>query len=266
MIATKVAIMRRCLLKDVSGLRFGRLIALRPIRDNKSTKWLCKCDCGQEKPILTYSLTSGRTQSCGCLQKEITKQKLTGLFVNNLVGQRFGKLLVISEVTERLRGGVQWQCQCDCGGSIIVKGSELVRGRGKDCGCSKREQAERTWLNKIYRQYQTGASERGLPFCLTKDTFLWMIGQKCHYCGSKTTNLASTRNFSKTYNGIDRVESSKGYELNNCVTCCVWCNRAKGNRTLQDFFNWAESLFRQMKDIKRIQEITDNAKKVQCDS
>lgn len=56
---------------NISGQRFGRLRAVSLARKNP-TVWLCVCDCGNEcKPHLS-GLRSGRTQSCGCLQRERT--------------------------------------------------------------------------------------------------------------------------------------------------------------------------------------------------
>lgn len=54
---------------DLTGQRFGRLTVLRkdPVRKNNCVLWMCRCDCGGEKPVATHALRSGRTQSCGCL-------------------------------------------------------------------------------------------------------------------------------------------------------------------------------------------------------
>lgn len=57
-------------LKDYSGRRFGRLVAVRLIeREPKwnGHKWLFRCDCGKEKVISIKSVRSGHTASCGCL-------------------------------------------------------------------------------------------------------------------------------------------------------------------------------------------------------
>lgn len=56
---------------DLTGQRFGRLIAIKKVHSRKGkTYWLCQCDCGNQKEIQTTHLRDGRTQSCGCLQKE----------------------------------------------------------------------------------------------------------------------------------------------------------------------------------------------------
>ena len=45
-----------------------------------------------------------------------------------------------------------------------------------------------------------------------------------------------------TYNGIDRVDNTKGYQVNNCVASCFICNKAKGVMTQSEFLNWIQDL------------------------
>ena len=58
------------------GQRFGRLtvIAKAPSIDRNIT-WLCRCDCGNEKTVRQCCLKRGTTQSCGCLRKELVRQR-----------------------------------------------------------------------------------------------------------------------------------------------------------------------------------------------
>lgn len=51
---------------DIVGRRFGRLIA----KERIGKKWLCVCDCGNEKSVLPSNLKRERTRSCGCLHRE----------------------------------------------------------------------------------------------------------------------------------------------------------------------------------------------------
>ena len=55
---------------DLTGQRYGRLTALRPLPDGK---WLCSCECGGEKSILSYDLRKGHSKSCGCLSRDLKK-------------------------------------------------------------------------------------------------------------------------------------------------------------------------------------------------
>lgn len=55
--------------KDLTGQRFGRLIAVRPTGNRNGTNviWECLCDCGSITYVGSGNLSSGRTKSCGCL-------------------------------------------------------------------------------------------------------------------------------------------------------------------------------------------------------
>lgn len=57
---------------NLAGKRYGKLVAVEPIRKTKSrsTVWKCICDCGGVSETWGSSLTSGRTLSCGCLLVE----------------------------------------------------------------------------------------------------------------------------------------------------------------------------------------------------
>lgn len=58
--------------KDLTGQRFGRLLVLGYAGSTsaKQSRWLCRCDCGQETTVTRQLLTDGKTSSCGCFQRE----------------------------------------------------------------------------------------------------------------------------------------------------------------------------------------------------
>lgn len=62
-----------------------------------------------------------------------------GQFVN-LNGLRFNRLVVERKLNERSsNGGVQWECQCDCGGKVVSSSDSLRRGNTQSCGCLRLE-------------------------------------------------------------------------------------------------------------------------------
>lgn len=64
---------------DLSGRRFGRLVAKRPAgREHRGVVWECECDCGNAVNVRAASLVSGRTESCGCLKREKAAVRITG--------------------------------------------------------------------------------------------------------------------------------------------------------------------------------------------
>jgi hypothetical protein len=57
-----------------------------------------------------------------------------------LTGKKFGRLKVISEISERTtHGSIKWNCVCDCGNKTVVRGDYLVKGSTASCGCLQRE-------------------------------------------------------------------------------------------------------------------------------
>lgn len=60
------------------GLRFNRLTVCAGVeKHGKRYTALCVCDCGSQKRIDVHKLQSGHTKSCGCLQKELMRNKQT---------------------------------------------------------------------------------------------------------------------------------------------------------------------------------------------
>ena len=61
----------------------------------------------------------------------------------NLIGQKFGRLFVIEDVDNNNQGNFL-RCLCDCGNETIVRGSHLISGGTKSCGCLQRERTSET--------------------------------------------------------------------------------------------------------------------------
>lgn len=60
---------------DLTGQRFGRLVAVSPApKTTKKNRWECICDCGNLTTVDMGCLRDGNTQSCGCLQKDIVRE------------------------------------------------------------------------------------------------------------------------------------------------------------------------------------------------
>lgn len=64
--------------EDLTGQKFGKLTIMKFIVRNEKghSKWLCECECGNEKIILGNNLKSGLTKSCGCICKNSTRNRM----------------------------------------------------------------------------------------------------------------------------------------------------------------------------------------------
>ena len=124
--------------KDLSGMRFGRLTAVRRLDEKRgkdnSYLWLCRCDCGAEVKASVNDLTSGGCTGCGCAKSERLRAK-----AKDIAGEHFGKLRAIAPTEKRADGSVVWRCICSCGKEVQVPYNSLVSGNTKSCGCLKRE-------------------------------------------------------------------------------------------------------------------------------
>ena len=126
-------------IKDLTNQKFNKLTALYPIESNTAHKqWHCKCDCGNECDVESSRLIAGVTKSCGCLKVEAATKTIlqyAGKNKKNIIGFRFGKLLVIEETNERKNGRIIYKCICDCGKIHFVSSKHLLTGQIQSCGC-----------------------------------------------------------------------------------------------------------------------------------
>ncbi len=163
---------------DLLGQRFGRwlVIALAP-PGRAGARWLCLCDCGAERPVLSQELRKGASLSCGCSGRESQQ----------IVGQRFGRLVVVAEAPSKLRADgygkrAQWMCRCDCGTTKVVPANHLRRGDTRSCGCMSRENGRA--LLKLFRHLGQAASvKRNVAGARARAAETWARGLKrCASC------------------------------------------------------------------------------------
>ena len=137
---------------NIVGERFGRLIVVGEIEPIKNTRqFMCKCDCGNEKVVRIPDLLLGRTRSCGCLRKEISKERMS----EDLTGQIFNELTAIRQVDDFVGRGnyrrSKWLFRCSCGREVEALAVNVKHGKTKSCGHFGRSIAEHLmfkWLSE----------------------------------------------------------------------------------------------------------------------
>ncbi|MCK5612566.1 hypothetical protein KAR91_62420 [Candidatus Pacearchaeota archaeon] len=167
----------------------------------------------------------------------------------NLEGQKFGRLTALHDVGSDGHNRL-WKCLCDCGNFSTVTAGHLRAKEIRSCGCLQKEAVGRrakeglnrlptgeSNLNRVIKHYKYNTKKRNLKFSLTREQFKKLVQQKCFYCGVKPHTISNSKrsNGKFIYNGIDRVDNTKGYIIGNCVTCCRTCNEWKRARTQQEF-------------------------------
>lgn len=167
-------------------------------------------------------------------------------------GQKFGMLTAIKRVgTRRGIGGharPEWLVKCDCGNEKIVVASALKRNNRNSCGCRNWNQLPDgvSAMNNIYAKIRGGARKRGHRWELTREQVEEIISKPCAYCGVLPYQISrgiGKKSKDYAYNGIDRVDNERGYEVGNVVPCCGNCNLAKHSRKVHDFKNWIVEVY-----------------------
>ncbi len=169
--------------------------------------------------------------------------------IRNLVGQKFGRLLVVKQSHNRVTSGgrqrVFWSCLCDCGNSWDAPSESLIKGHVKSCGCFRKDFRRNpdAPLTILMGRYKGAARARHRKFTITKEEFRKITSSDCFYCGSKPTNvITSWLGILYFWNGLDRVDNNIGYEISNVIPCCSFCNQAKHTNTQEVFLDWINRL------------------------
>ena len=86
---------------DMVGKKFNRLTILEEVGVNKRNQRMfrCLCDCGNECIAEGYEIRSGRKKSCGCIKNEEKVENRKA----EIIGKKFGRLLVVKEIGGKLR-------------------------------------------------------------------------------------------------------------------------------------------------------------------
>jgi len=165
--------------------------------------------------------------------------------------------IYIQDLEKNSRTGRRYiEARCKCGKQKRVCLNNIRNGTSTSCGLKpcrgvEKEKDKEVGHKAIMYVYKKHAVRRGLSFELSYETFKSLIGLDCYYCKTPPSQVYQLKHPGTDkirsgvpvfYNGIDRVDSKKGYTINNVVPCCKICNRAKSDLTLSDFKKWITKL------------------------
>jgi hypothetical protein len=238
--------------KDWTGQKFGMLTFVGPTnkKHNGTILWEIICDCGASIIRKPHHISIGKVKSCGCKQRKERK---------DFTGKKCGHLTFIRPTDKKSCRAVVWELRCDCGSTVQRAPYNVLRSTNQSCG--KKCEYHIPTARK-YDPVVSSARYRWRPI-YSKDidfeTFFKLSQLPCDYCGIlqyRTTNYANSKiksggnpspmqikNGDFTYNGLDRIDSTKGHTLDNVVPCCWPCNWAKSNRTREEFLAHIRMIF-----------------------
>ena len=150
--------------KDITGQRFGRLVAICPTgkRGKWGIEWECVCDCGNVALVTTNGLTRGHTKSCGCIKRdrgrmmvtEMTRKLNAEIRVEGTDLKRISGLTQANNISGKT--GVYWSSrEQKWVASISFRGKRYTIGRFNDFdkAVRAREEAEEKYFTPILEKY-----------------------------------------------------------------------------------------------------------------
>jgi hypothetical protein len=171
----------------------------------------------------------------------------------SLTGQVFNGNTVLNLVGKNKYLSYEYEILCECGNKYIAEGNDVKTARRVSCGCKRTKNSVSKCnldpyhaLNyNLYSDYKKKAEYRNIDFNLSFEEFKELTSKSCVYCGIEHSNIKTRHRNNKIasnvilhYNGIDRVDNTKGYTKENSVSCCKICNQAKHTMTENNFIDW----------------------------
>lgn len=171
--------------------------------------------------------------------------------------QKFGKLLVLSIHSKSRNGHIRYTCLCDCGKETNVLGTHLIQGNTKSCGCDKPvgkthhqwkgvgEMSGDFWHMHIVRSANGDKGKRKpVELTLTMDEAWDLFLKQNRKCALSGIELSFPRvSKDKSYTAsLDRIDSSKGYILDNVQWVHKDINLMKNKFDNQYFINMCKNI------------------------
>jgi hypothetical protein len=251
-------------IKNYAGVKKHLLLFIKPtsMREGTAIKWEAICDCGNT----TYVIPSKKIRSCGCLSSKASSNNIKRHLLSKKKdhsGQKYNHLTFIKQTDKKQGSSILWEVQCDCGKTCYHRAVSITSGHTKSCGCKKIDYvlAKNARQRKFHPCISTARAvwqsrykeEGGCDF----DTFYILSQQACFYCGREPYtiyNVGTNRPIQQrnsfqmeegnfTYNGLDRIDNSKGHTPDNVRPCCVRCNRARNDMTVKEFLDLVKLIY-----------------------
>ncbi len=140
--------------KDITGQRFGSLVALYPTNNKKSDGsiiWVCKCDCGcyTLRTVSDLSRTNSK-HHCGNKIHNYLDMKTYKNKINCELDGCINNNLLVLEYSHTIDKRIYLKCKClNCGSICIIRKDSFINGHATSCGCirSKMEEKVKKYLN-----------------------------------------------------------------------------------------------------------------------
>jgi hypothetical protein len=210
--------------RDITGVRFGKLVAKEPTGERRDGKlvWRCECDCGGVRETTQASLASGHAQSCGCALSEAARRLK--------IRARYGRWTVVGYA-----GKSYWRCRCDCGREADVLASNLRQNGSRSCGCLRDEMLRTHGMSKhpLYKRWHAMLERCRNPKRNGYENYGGRGIKVCPEWNDFATFLADVGAPPSPRHSLDRVDTNGNYEPAN-VRWATWGEQARNKRRTKE--------------------------------
>lgn len=157
----------------------------------------------------------------------------------------YGDLAILKKIDNDSSKHVYYLCMCKCGRLVSKRLDKLKSAKinsCEECRTINESRSVISAINRIYNEYKKSANRRNLAFDIKIEDFILMINSFCNYCNSAPSNKIQTKYGYFYYCGIDRINNSIGYKIDNCKPACKQCNFSKHTLNKEEFINWAKQV------------------------
>lgn len=232
----------------LDGQVFGNLTVIKHSHTNNGQSYsLCQCVCGKTKTIANCSLLGGLVKTCGCLRK-----KLNAIHYKDWEGKRFDRCVVIKQLPS-VNNQTLFLCKCDCGNLFEKTRFYLQTRKNMHCG-NHHNRADHSKKSKFepyedikseyMKTYKYNADGRRLSFNLTAQQIWDLYLKQDRKCALSGVPISFKKDpiHGKTAS-LDRIDSSKGYELDNVQLVHKKVNLAKWDTPENEFFEMIKNIY-----------------------
>jgi len=242
------------------GIKYGSIEVIEKI-DKSKYKIHCH-NCDSDLTISASTMTLYK-ETCPTTCKLCAKRQYRTTKYNS------GDILGCYTLINRIKGN-NWLVECNhCKKRQEFSITNIKKTNPEKCYfCDKPNAIENPYAShraiyedideRIYAYYKSrilSKNEQGFKYKewkLSLEEYKQLIHGDCFYCGVKpsTDNMWNNpKNKRKSdpgliaINGIDRIDASKGYVFDNCVSCCSSCNAMKSDLSQTTFFEKISKIY-----------------------
>lgn len=193
--------------KSIVGMKYGKLTVQNMIygvqQSNGKYRTYCECicECGNVITVQRDSIMKPGLHSCGCAKQEISDKQS-----KNIIGQRFGRLVVLEDIPGISPRKVR--CVCDCGAEVVVCKRDLLSHHTTSCGCYKLEQLSARTV-KDWTGYVSPYGVKAIKPYKQNKARQWLWEYECPICHNNFVALPAKIASGQTTSCGCRVSSSK---------------------------------------------------------